>query len=75
MGEKIRDINSFKIGNTLLKVELNDGYSKDYSKYDIHIQNDLVQYCLSDGEFMRLASAIITAKRRLDSVKENTDKI
>ena len=75
MGEKIRDINSFKIGNTLLKVELNDGYSKDYSKNDIHIQNDLVQYCLSDEEFMRLASAIITAKRRLDSVKENTDKI
>ena len=75
MGEKIRDINSFKIGNTLLKVELNDGYSKDYSKYDIHIQNDLVQYCLSDEEFMRLASAIITAKRRLDSVKENTYKI
>lgn len=75
MGEKIRDINSFKIGNTLLKVELNDGYSKDYSKYDIHIQNDLVQYCLSDEEFMKLASAIITAKRRLDSVKENTDKI
>lgn len=70
MGEKIKDIKKFNIGNAEMTIELNDGYSKDYSKYDIHIQNDIFQYYLSDADFMKLASAIITAKRKLDSLKK-----
>lgn len=69
MGEKIRDLSTFKIGETNVAIELNDGYSKDYSEYDIHIQSDSVQYYLSDSDFMKLASAIATAKRNLDSLK------
>lgn len=69
MGEKIRDLSTFKIGKTNVAIELNDGYSKDYSEYDIHIQSDSVQYYLSDSDFMKLASAIATAKRNLDSLK------
>lgn len=73
MGEKIRDMSSFAIGNTDVKIELNDGYAKAYSKYDIHIQSDSVQYCLSGAEFMKVASSFILAKRRLDAMK-NSDK-
>lgn len=69
MGEKIRDLSTFKIGETNIAIELNDGYSKDYSEYDIHIQSDSVQYYLSDSDFMKLASAIATAKRNLDCLK------
>ncbi len=69
MGEKIRDIGEFYLGKERYQIELNDGYDKAYSKYDIHIQNDRVQYCLSGSEFMTLASAFINAKEKLDALK------
>lgn len=74
MGEKIRDMSSFTIGNTDVKIELNDGYSKAYSKYDIHIQSDAVQYCLSGSDFMKAASSFIIAKRSLDAIKKSDIK-
>ena len=69
MGEKIKDLSKFKIRNTEVAIELNDGYAKDYSQYDIHIQSDAVQFYLSESDFMKLASSVITAKRRFDSLK------
>lgn len=69
MGEKIRNMSSFTINGQEVQIELNEGYSKAYSQYDIHIQSDSVQYYLTDKDYMRLASAIATAKRRLDSIK------
>lgn len=74
MGEKIRDMSSFNIGNTDVRIELNDGYSKAYSKYDIHIQSDSVQYCLSGADFMQVASSFIIAKKRFDAMKKDGNK-
>ena len=74
MGEKIRDMSSFSIGNTDVKIELNNGYSKSYSKYDIHIQSKSVQCCLSGSEFMKVASSFIVAKKRMDAMKKSDIK-
>lgn len=73
MGEKIRTMSSFTINGQEVQIELNEGYSKAYSKYDIHIQSNSVQYYLTDKDYMRLASAMATAKRRLDSMKGRSD--
>ena len=70
MGEKIKDLDCFKVGNTEVKIELNDGYDKNYAKYDIHIQSNKLQLCLGDTEFLKLASSVITAKRKMDSLKK-----
>lgn len=69
MGEKIRDLSSFRVGQTEAKIELNEGYDKSYAKYDIHIQSNAIQLCMSNTEFMKLASSVITAKRMLDDLK------
>ena len=69
MGEKIRNLGDFKVGSTNVYIELNEGYSKQYSKYDIHIQNDIVQYCLTNAEFMLLASTMINAKEKMTAFK------
>ncbi len=69
MGEKIRDLSSFTVGDTETKIELNDGYDKNYAKYDIHIQSKALQLCMSNVEFMKFASSVITAKRLLDDLK------
>ncbi len=69
MGEKIKDLSEFSINGANVKIELNDGYSPAYSKYDIHIQSNRIQYCLSEREFMKLVSITLTAKRKLDYLK------
>lgn len=70
MGEKIKDLSTFTINGKNVKIELNEGYDKNYSKYDIHIQSDRVQLCLTDRDYMRLASIVITANRKLESLKD-----
>ncbi|MEY8326718.1 hypothetical protein AALB47_22845 [Lachnospiraceae bacterium 54-11] len=70
MGEKIKDLSFFEINGQKVAIELNEGYSKDYSEYDIHIQSDTIQYNLSDSDFMRLVSAVATAKKTFDFVRE-----
>ena len=52
MGEKIRDIGKFKIADQDVKIELNEGYDKKYSEYDIHIQSDHIQYSLTNRQFV-----------------------
>lgn len=69
MGEKIKDLSRMNINGVEVNIELNDGYSPDYSKYDIHIQSEHIQYCLSEREFMKLASLLITARRKMESLK------
>lgn len=71
MGERIRDLSSFKIGDKKVKIELNNPYSKDHCLYDIHIQSNKMQYYLTNTEFMSVFSALTTAKRRLDSTKSD----
>lgn len=69
MGEKIKDIGEFTIGDKKVLIELNEGYSKEYSKYDIHIQSDHMQYCMTNKNFIRLATTLINAREMLDAMK------
>lgn len=75
MGEKIRNLGSFKIKNNEVLIELNEGYDKNTSKYDIHIQSERVQYCLSNADFVRLASAVLCANERLNALKKDEEQI
>ena len=70
MGEKIRDIGKLEIGSSRFAIELNEGYDKRYSKYDIHIQNDDIQYSLTNAEFVKLAAAFINANEKLKALKK-----
>lgn len=70
MGEKIRDIGVFKIANQDVKIELNEGYDKQYSEYDIHIQSDHMQYCLTNRQFVKLASVLINSREKLNFMKK-----
>ena len=70
MGEKIKNLAEFSIGKERVYIELNEGYSPSYSKYDIHIQSEHLQYYLSNKDFMNLATTLITAKNRLSSMKQ-----
>lgn len=69
MGEKIKNIGEFKLGDKTVLIELNEGYDINHSKYDIHIQSEHVQYCLSNKEYVQLASTLINAKEKLDFLK------
>lgn len=69
MGEKIKNLSSFQLGGKDVLIELNDGYDEKYAKYDIHIQSEFLQYCMTDKEYMKFASAIATARRRLEDLK------
>ena len=69
MGEKIKDIGQFHIGDDIVKIELNEGYSPASSKYDIHIQGDHIQYYLNNRDFVKVAAMIINAKQKFDSLK------
>ncbi|QFJ54996.1 hypothetical protein [Pseudobutyrivibrio xylanivorans] len=70
MGEKIRDIGEFNISGERIQIELNDGYSKQHSKYDIHIQSNSVQYNLTNSDFIKLAATIINAREHLIALKK-----
>lgn len=58
MGEKIRDINPIKIGETSLMIELNEGYTKDEGNL-IHIQNEKFRYLLKLPDYYCLAATIL----------------
>ena len=71
MGEKIRDIGKFKIADQDVKIELNEGYDKKYSEYDIHIQRDHIQYSLTNRQFVKLAAVLINSKEKLNFMKNS----
>lgn len=70
MGEKIKDLSTFIIQGHKVRIELNDGYDKSYSKYDIHIQSDIIQYYLTDKDYMKMSSAVITGMKKLQEQKK-----
>lgn len=69
MGEKIKNIGEFELGGKLVQIELNHGYNEKYSKYDIHIQSDHIQYYLSNKDYIKLATLLINAKEKFDALK------
>ena len=69
MGEKIRNLSTFTVNGKEVAIELNDGYSKGYSKYDIHIQSEAIQYSMTDRDFMKLASTLYTSARIFETMK------
>ena len=69
MGEKIKDIGSFSLGGKKVLIELNEGYNKDYSKYDIHIQSEHMQLSMTNQDFIKLSTALINAREVLDATK------
>lgn len=71
MGEKIRDIGKFKIADQDVKIELNEGYDKKYSEYDIYIQSDHIQYSLTNRQFVKLAAVLINSKEKLNFMKNS----
>ena len=68
MGEKIRDVGLFKLGNTKVSIELNKAYSSN-NKYDIHIQTEKTQISMTDGEFIKFAAALKKSKIELEREK------
>ena len=67
MGEKIRDINTIKIGKTELMIELNEGYSNEGQV--IHVQNRKFRYLFKEKQFYKLCSNILRAKSELDYLR------
>lgn len=70
MGEKIKNLSSFSVNGNKVAIELNNGYSEEYARYDIHLQSDAVQYSMSDKDFMKLVSCVATAKLQLEALKK-----
>ena len=69
MGEKSKKGRTFEFGGKEIFIELNEGYDRNYAKYDIHIQSESIQYCLTDREYIKFASAMATARRNLEKLK------
>lgn len=70
MGEKIRDLSYFHVNGNEVAIELNEGYTKSYSPYDIHIQSNSTQFCITDKDFMRLVSCLSVSKAKFDTKGE-----
>ena len=69
MGEWIRDLSYFKIGNTDFKIELNEAYGKG-NRYDIHLQCGKGRMGLTESEFVQLAACFVAAKKQFLRSKE-----
>jgi hypothetical protein len=70
MGEKIRDIQSIKIGDSSLMIELNEGYTASQGRL-IHIQNKKIRYLLKETDFHHLSSMVLRAWSEFDYVKKH----
>jgi len=68
MGEKIKDLDSFKIGDAKFLIELNESASG--SRYrDIHIQNNKFRLEIPENEFLQMAACVLLAKEQLCKIK------
>ena len=72
MGERIRDLTKFKIGNTQFKIELNSSYHHT-DRYDIHLQCDNGRIGLTDREFIQLATCFMLAKKQFLQYKQGDE--
>ncbi len=64
MGERIQDISETIIRNKKVCIELNAGQN-DLNGYDIHIEAPMFRFNMDDSEFMKFASAVIEARKKL----------
>lgn len=69
MGERIRDLEKFTIGNAKFCIELNRAYNGNES-YDIHVQCERGRIGLSDRDFLKLATCFMVAKKQFIALKE-----
>lgn len=74
MGEKIRDIQRIKIGNSSLMIELNEGYSASQGRL-IHVQNKKFRYLLTEMDFYHFSSMILRAWAEFENIKKMPIKI
>lgn len=68
MGEKIKDLSIGKLKNVKLEIELN---KPDFigGLHTVHIQNEGFRFDLDEKEFFKLATGILSAKRKLLAFK------
>ena len=67
MGEKIRDINTIKVGTCKLMIELNEGYSDEGRV--IHVQNNKFRYLFQEKQFYKLCANFMRSKSELDYLR------
>ena len=64
MGEKLKILSTGKLKDADLELELNKP-DKINGLHSIHIQNDEFRFDLDEVEFLKLATGILSAKRKL----------
>ncbi|WP_456379211.1 hypothetical protein [Lutibacter sp.] len=64
MGEKLKILSKGKLKNVTIEVELNKP-DKPKGLHPIHIQNDEFRFDMDEIEFVKLATGILAAKRKL----------
>ena len=69
MGEKIKDLAEFNIGDLKINIELNSSYYKS-EYFDVHLQCDKGRIGLTDREFLQLATCFMVAKKQFLHYKE-----
>jgi hypothetical protein len=69
MGERIKDIDKIRIGESEFKIELNHSTS-EHGKYEIHLQNDKFRLAIPESEFLQMASCFVLAKKQMDILKK-----
>ena len=69
MGELIKKLGEIKFGESKLDIELNKGTGNSDHKYDIHIQNPHFRLSIPERDFLKMATAIIYASRRVEEYK------
>ena len=68
MGQKIKTLGMFRLGNSEFEVELNkNAFGKN--GHDIHIQNEKFRLEMSDTQFVQLLSCMLLAKKQFDILK------
>lgn len=68
MGEKIKTLAKGKLKNSDLEIELNKADSKGGLR-SVHIQNENYRFDMDEIEFYKIATGIISAKRKLLKLK------
>ena len=68
MGEKIKNLSIAEFKGSGMEIELNKP-SKIGGPRQIHIQNESFRFDLDEPEFLKLATAILVARRKLLKLK------
>ena len=64
MGEKIKNISETSIRNNRVYIELNESQN-DLNSYDIHIEAPMFRFAMNDSEYMKFASAVLEARKKM----------